>query len=86
MQDILLVIHLLIAVALVTGVLMQRSEGGVLGIGGGGGGGGGFLTGRGTANLLPRTTAVLALAGCETVAGLGRDITRTAHAVDDALL
>ncbi|MEL6227216.1 MAG: preprotein translocase subunit SecG [Pseudomonadota bacterium] len=62
MQDILLVSHLLIAVALVTVVLMQRSEGGVLGIGGGGGGGGGFLTGRGTANLLTRTTAVLALA------------------------
>ena len=43
-------------------VLLQRSEGGGLGMGGGGGGGGmgGFLTGRGTANLLTRATAVLA--------------------------
>ena len=61
MTTVLLVIHLLIAIALVTVVLMQRSEGGALGIGGGGGGGG-FLSGRGTANLLTRTTAALALA------------------------
>ncbi|MBL8660835.1 MAG: preprotein translocase subunit SecG [Rhodospirillales bacterium] len=57
----LLVIHLIIAVALVAVVLLQRSEGGALGIGGGGGGGmSGFLTGRSTANLLTRTTAILA--------------------------
>lgn len=63
MATIVLVIHLLIAIAMVTVVLMQRSEGGALGIGGGGGGsGGGFLTGRGTANLLTRTTAFLAMA------------------------
>ena len=45
-------------------VLLQRSEGGGLGIGGGGGGGGmaGFLSGRGTASLLTRTTAILAAA------------------------
>jgi preprotein translocase subunit SecG len=49
----------MIAIALVAVVLMQRSEGGALGIGGGGGG---FLTGRGTANLLTRITAALALA------------------------
>jgi preprotein translocase subunit SecG len=42
-------------------ILMQKSEGGALGIGGGGGGGmGGFLTARGAANLLTRTTAILA--------------------------
>lgn len=58
MQTVLLVIHLMVAAALVAVVLWQRSEGGALGIGGGGGGG--FLTGRGTANLLTRTTAVLA--------------------------
>ncbi len=53
-----LIIHLMIAIVLVTLVLMQQSEGGALGIGGGGGGGGGgFLTGRGTANLLTRLTA-----------------------------
>lgn len=62
MATALLVLHLMIASALVGVVLLQRSEGGALGIGGGGGGGGGFLTGRGTANLLTRTTAALAAA------------------------
>ena len=65
MSTVILVIHLLIAIALIVTVLLQPSEGGGLGIGGGGGGGGGmsgFLTGRGTANLLTRTTAVLAAA------------------------
>jgi preprotein translocase subunit SecG len=58
MQTVLLVIHIMVAAALVAVVLWQRSEGGALGIGGGGGGG--FLTGRGTANLLTRATATLA--------------------------
>ncbi len=62
MATVILVIHLMIAAALVGVVLMQKSEGGALGMGGGGGAGGGFLTGRGTANLLTRTTAGLALA------------------------
>jgi preprotein translocase subunit SecG len=63
METIVLVVHLLLAVALVGVVLLQRSEGGGLGIGGGGGGGmGGFMTTRGTANLLTRTTAILAAA------------------------
>lgn len=57
MATVLLVIHLLIAAGLVGVVLLQRSEGGALGIGGGGGG---FMTGRGTANLLTKITAVLA--------------------------
>jgi len=56
MQTVLLVIHLMVVVALVGVVLLQRSEGGALGIGGGGG----FMTSRGTANVLTRTTAVLA--------------------------
>lgn len=60
MATALLVLHLMIATALVGVVLLQRSEGGALGIGGGGAGG--FLTGRGTANLLTRTTAGLAAA------------------------
>jgi len=60
MITVILVVHLLIAAAMVGVVLLQRSEGGALGMGGGGGGGGGFLTGRGTANLLTRTTAILA--------------------------
>lgn len=61
METVIIVIHLMVVVALVATVLLQRSEGGALGIGGGGGGGGGFMTGRGTANVLTRITAVLAL-------------------------
>ena len=56
MQTVVLVIHLLLAVALVGVVLLQRSEGGGLGIGGGGG----LMSVRGTANLLTRVTGVLA--------------------------
>ena len=55
MQAALVVVHLLIAIALVGVVLLQRSEGGALGIGGGGG----FMTGRGAANALTRATAIL---------------------------
>jgi preprotein translocase subunit SecG len=55
MQTVLIVIHLLIVIALVGVVLLQRSEGGALGIGGGGG----FMTGRGQANALSRATAIL---------------------------
>ena len=61
MTAVILVIHLLLAIALVCVVLLQRSEGGALGMGGGGGGGmGGFMTGRATADLLTRMTTVLA--------------------------
>ncbi len=60
MTTILLVIHLLIAICLVGVVLLQRSEGGGLGMGGGGGGMGGFMTGRATADLLTRSTGILA--------------------------
>jgi preprotein translocase subunit SecG len=58
MATILLIIHLLIALALVGVILLQRSEGGALGIGGGGMGG--LMSGRSSANLLTRVTAVLA--------------------------
>ncbi len=61
MEVVLLVVELIVAIALIITVLLQRSEGGALGIGGGGGGGmSGFMTGRATANLLTRATAVLA--------------------------
>ena len=56
MQTVLIVIHLMVVVALVATVLLQRSEGGALGVGGGGG----FMTGRGQANALTRATAILA--------------------------
>ena len=69
MTTVLLVIHLMIALGLVGMVLVQRSEGGALGMGGGGGGGG-FMTGRGTANLLTRTTVWLAGAFFATSLGL----------------
>ncbi len=58
MQTVVLVLHLMIAAALVGVVLLQRSEGGALGMGGGTSGG--FMTGRGTANMLTRATAGLA--------------------------
>ncbi|MCH4538885.1 MULTISPECIES: preprotein translocase subunit SecG [Brucella/Ochrobactrum group] len=57
MQTVIIVIHLLIVLALVGVVLIQRSEGGGLGIGGGSG----FMTARGAANALTRTTAILAI-------------------------
>lgn len=59
MTTVLLVIHLLVTIALIVVVLLQRSEGGGLGIGSGGGGMGNFMSGRGTANLLTRATAIL---------------------------
>jgi preprotein translocase subunit SecG len=55
MQSVLIVIHLLVVLALVAVVLLQRSEGGALGTGGGGG----FMTGRGQANALSRATGIL---------------------------
>lgn len=58
MQTLLIVIHLMVVLALVGVVLLQRSEGGGLGIGGGSG----FMTARGAANALTRTTAILAAA------------------------
>ncbi len=58
MQEVVLVVHLLITLALIGVVLVQKSEGGGLGVGGGTMGG--FMTARGSANLLTRTTAILA--------------------------
>jgi preprotein translocase subunit SecG len=58
MENVLIVIHLIVVAALVGTVLLQRSEGGGLGIGGGSG----FMTARGAANALTRTTAILAAA------------------------
>ena len=56
----LLALHILIAFALIGVILLQKSEGGALGMGGGGMSG--FMTGRSTANLLTRATAILAAA------------------------
>lgn len=69
MANVLIVAYLLIVLALIAVILLQRSEGGALGIGGGGGGGG-FMTARGSANLLTRTTAILAALFFATAIGL----------------
>jgi preprotein translocase subunit SecG len=61
MQTVLLVVQLIIAVALIVVVLLQRSEGGALGMGGGGSGLGGLFSPRGAADTLTRTTAILAI-------------------------
>ncbi|MGE0231366.1 MAG: preprotein translocase subunit SecG [Flavobacteriaceae bacterium] len=67
METVIIAIHLMIVVALVGVILLQKSEGGALGIGGGGGG---FMTGRGAANALTRTTTWLAAAFFVTSIGL----------------
>ena len=57
MQTVVIVVHLMIVVVMIGSVLLQKSEGGGLGMGGGAG----FMSSRGTANLLTRTTAILAV-------------------------
>ncbi|MGB6349877.1 MAG: preprotein translocase subunit SecG [Pseudolabrys sp.] len=56
MQHVVIVIHLMLVLALIGVVLLQKSEGGGLGIGSTGG----YMTSRGTANVLTRATAILA--------------------------
>ncbi|MCZ4273061.1 preprotein translocase subunit SecG [Maritalea porphyrae] len=68
METVLIVAHLFIVIALITVILLQRSEGGALGIGGGGGGG--LMSARGSANLLTRTTGILAALFFATSIGL----------------
>lgn len=58
MTTVLLVIHVIITVSLVGTILLQKS--GADGLAGMGGGGGNFMSGRGAANLLTKTTAILA--------------------------
>jgi preprotein translocase subunit SecG len=76
MQTVVIVIQMMIVLAMIAVILLQKSEGGGLGMGGGGTGG--FLSSRGTANVLTRTTALLALGffvSCLTLsilAGMGR--------------
>lgn len=58
MLNVILTIHLIACVALVIAVMLQRSEGGALGMSGGGTGG--IISGRGAAGVLVRTTMILA--------------------------
>ena len=57
MTQVILVVHVILAITMIGTVLLQRSEGGALGIGGGGGG---LMSGRSQSNFLTRATAVLA--------------------------
>lgn len=61
MQSVLIIVQLFVSIAMVVVVLLQRSEGGALGMGGGGSGLGGLFSPRGAADTLTRTTAVLAV-------------------------
>lgn len=67
MANVLIVAYLLIVLALIAVILLQRSEGGGLGMGGNSGG---LLSARGSANLLTRTTAILAALFFATAIGL----------------
>jgi preprotein translocase subunit SecG len=67
MTTVVIVIHLMVVLAMIGLILLQRSEGGALGIGGGQGG---FMTGRGAGNVLSHTTAYLAIAFFVTSLGL----------------
>ena len=85
MSTVLLIIHLFVTLALIGVVLIQRSEGGGLGIGTSQGMGS-FMSGRGTANLLTRTTAILAVIfmGLSlTLALLNRGSSGPAHSILD---
>src|SRR6185436_1598210 len=67
MTTVVIVIHLMVVLAMIGLILLQRSEGGALGIGGGQGG---FMTGRSAGNVLSHTTAYLAIAFFATSLGL----------------
>ncbi len=71
MESVVLVIHLFLALAIIGLVLLQRSEGGGLGIGGGSGGLGGLASAKGTANILSRATGICAFAFFSTSLLLG---------------
>lgn len=60
MQNVVLTIHLILALLLTGAVLMQRSEGGGLGVGGGSGGG--VMSGRQAANAMTRLTWIFGIA------------------------
>jgi preprotein translocase subunit SecG len=88
MTTVLLLIHLFVTLALIGVVLIQRSEGGGLGIGTSQGMGS-FMSGRGTANLLTRTTAILGAAFFVlslTLALLNRGTSGVGHSIMDAPL
>ncbi|HWA02831.1 MAG TPA: preprotein translocase subunit SecG [Rhizomicrobium sp.] len=70
MQSLLIIIELFVSVAMIVVILLQRSEGGALGMGGGGSGLGGLFSPRGAADTLTRTTSILAVLFFLTCLGL----------------
>lgn len=82
MIQVLLIIHLFLALALVIVVLLQRSEGGALGMGGGTMGG--MMTARGSANLLTRATAIIA--ACFIVSSLSLAILSSSNRAPTSIL
>ena len=80
MLNVLIVIHLLLALAMVGVILLQRSEGGALGIGGGGG----VMSGRAAGNLLTRMTAILATGFF--ITSLGLALMANAHGRQGSLM
>ena len=73
MQTLLILVELFVSIGLIVVILLQRSEGGALGMGGGGGGGGGLgglFSPRGAADTLTRTTGILAILFFLTCLGL----------------
>ena len=61
MQTVLILVELFVSIALIVVILLQRSEGGALGMGGGGSGLGGLFSPRGASDTLTRTTGILAI-------------------------
>ncbi len=86
MHTLLLFLELVVAVTMVIFILLQRSEGGALGMGGGGGGMGGLFSPRGAADTLTRTTAILAALFFLTCIGLDLLAGRPAVSTPESLL
>ncbi len=79
MTTVVIVIHLMVVLAMIGLVLLQRSEGGALGMGGGQGA---FMTGRSAGNVLTRSTAILAIAFFATSLGLALIAKFESHPAD----
>ncbi|PCI64473.1 MAG: preprotein translocase subunit SecG [Kordiimonadales bacterium] len=77
MEIILLTTDIILAIAMVITILLQRSEGGALGIGSGSGG---FMTARGAGDVLTKSTKYLAILFLVNTLALGW---LSANSVDD---
>jgi preprotein translocase subunit SecG len=84
MTNILLTLHVIIALALIIVILLQRSDGGALGGIGGGVSFGGILSSRGSANFMTRLTAILAAAFIANSLGLA--VLESGNKTDESIL